>query len=153
MKQREMFSMIQGMLAVWSLVPLPFLNPVCTSGSSQFIYCWCLTWRIFSITLLAYEISATVQYLEDSLTLLFFGIGMKTDLFQSCGHCWVLQLCWCIECITLTTSSFRILNSLAEVPSSSLALFIVMLPQSLLTSHSRMSILGKWPHHHGYLSH
>ena len=20
----------------------------------------------------------------------FFGIGMKTDLFQSCGHCWVL---------------------------------------------------------------
>ena len=21
----------------------------------------------------------------------FFGIGMKTDLFQSCGHCWVFQ--------------------------------------------------------------
>ena len=28
-----------------------------------------------------------VQYLEHSLTLPFFGIGMKTDLFQSCGHC------------------------------------------------------------------
>ena len=38
----------------------------------------------------------------------FFGIGMKTDLFQSCGHCWVFQICWRIECSTLTTSSFNI---------------------------------------------
>ena len=30
------FCMIQLMLATWSLVPLPFLNPVCTSGSFQF---------------------------------------------------------------------------------------------------------------------
>ena len=29
-------SMIQQMLAIRSLVPLPFLNPACTSGSSQF---------------------------------------------------------------------------------------------------------------------
>ena len=29
------FSMIQWMLAVWSLIPLPFLNSVCTSGSFQ----------------------------------------------------------------------------------------------------------------------
>ena len=33
------FSMIQRMLAIWSLVPLPFLNPAWTSGSSQFTYC------------------------------------------------------------------------------------------------------------------
>ena len=32
-----------------------------------------------------------------SLTLPFFEIGMKTDLFQSCGHCWVFQICWHIE--------------------------------------------------------
>ena len=31
---------------------------------------------------------------------------MKTDLFQSCGHCWVFQICWHIECSTLTASSF-----------------------------------------------
>ena len=37
------FSMIQRMLAVWSLVPLPFLKPVWTSGSSQFTYCWSLS--------------------------------------------------------------------------------------------------------------
>ena len=33
------FSMIQRMLAIWSLVPLPFLNPVWTSRSSQFTCC------------------------------------------------------------------------------------------------------------------
>ena len=33
------FSMIQRMLPIRSLVPLPFLNPACTSGSSQFTYC------------------------------------------------------------------------------------------------------------------
>ena len=43
------FSMIQWMLAIWSLVPLPFLNPAWTSGSSQFTYCWNLVWRILSI--------------------------------------------------------------------------------------------------------
>ena len=30
----------------------------------------------------------------------FGGIGMKTDLFQSCGPCWVFQICCCIECKT-----------------------------------------------------
>ena len=29
---------------------------------------------------------------EYSLALPFFGIGMKTDLFQSCGYCWVFQI-------------------------------------------------------------
>ena len=36
---------------------------------------------------------------------------MKTDLFQSCGHCWVFQICWHIECSTFTASCFRIWNS------------------------------------------
>ena len=43
--------MIQCMLAIWSL--WPFLNPACTSASSQFTYCWSLAWRILSITLLS----------------------------------------------------------------------------------------------------
>ena len=37
------FSMIQWMLAIWSLV-LPFLNPAWISGSSWFTYCWGLAW-------------------------------------------------------------------------------------------------------------
>ena len=32
------FSMIQRMLAICSLVPLPFLNPACISESSRFTY-------------------------------------------------------------------------------------------------------------------
>ena len=52
------FSMMQQMLAIWSLVPLPFLNPALTSGSSWFTYCWSLAWRNLSITLLACEMSA-----------------------------------------------------------------------------------------------
>ena len=40
------------------------------------------------------------------LSLSFLGIGMKTDLFQSCGHCWVFQICWHIEFSTFTPSSF-----------------------------------------------
>ena len=41
----------------------------------------------------------------------FLGIGMKKDLFQSCGHWWVFQISWHIECSTFTASSFRIWNS------------------------------------------
>ena len=64
---------------------------------------------------------------------------MKTAIFQSCGHCWVFQICWHIECITFTASSFRIWNSSTGIPSPPLSLFIVMLSKAHLTSHSRMS--------------
>ena len=66
------FSVIQQMLAIYSLVPLPFLNPACTSGSSQVTYCWGISWRILSMTLLACEMSTIVQKFEHSLALLFF---------------------------------------------------------------------------------
>ena len=64
---------------------------------------------------------------------------MKTDLFQSCGHCWVFQICWHVECSTFTASSSRIWNSSTGIPSPLLALFVVMFPKAHLTSHSRMS--------------
>ena len=48
------------------------------------------------------------QFFTSGGQSIFFGIGMKTDLFQSCGHCWVFQICWHIECSTFTASSFRI---------------------------------------------
>ena len=67
---------------------------------------------------------------------------MRTDLFQYCGHCWVIQMCWHTECCTFTISSFRIWNSSTGIPSHLLALFIVMLSKAHLTSHSRMS--GSW---------
>ena len=64
---------------------------------------------------------------------------MKTDLFQSYGHCWVFQMCWHIECSTFTASSLRIWNSSTEILSPLLALFVVMFPKAHLTSHSKMS--------------
>ena len=64
---------------------------------------------------------------------------MKTDLFQSCGHCWVFQICWHIECSTFTASSFRIGNSSTGFSSPPLDFFVVMLSKAHLTSHSRMS--------------
>ena len=105
----------------------------------MFTYCWSLAWRIFSITLLTCEMSAIVQYFEHSLALPFLGIGMKTDLFQSCGHCSVFQICWHIECSTFTASPLRIGNNSAGIPSPPLTFFVVMLPKAHLTLHSRMS--------------
>ena len=64
---------------------------------------------------------------------LFLGIGMKTDLFQICGNCWVFKICWHIECSTFVASSFRIWNTSTGISSPPLALFIVMLPKSDLT--------------------
>jgi len=249
------FLMIQRTLAVWFLVPLPFLNPAWTYGISWFMYCWGLAWRILNITLLICAAAAkllqscptlcdhregsppgssvpgilqarTLEWVAISLSnacmhaksiqlcptlcnpmdssppgssvhgilqarilewvatsfskiktaaaakslqscptlcnpiegsppdssvhgisqarvlemsaivlaLPFFGIGMKTDLFQSCGHCWVFQICWLIEYSTFTASSFRIWNSSTGIPSPPLALFIVMLPKAYLTS-------------------
>ena len=134
------FLMIQQMLAIWSLVPLPFLNSAWTSGSSWFTYCRSLDWRILNITLLAFEMIAIVWWFEHSLKLLFFGIGMKTELFQSCGHCWVFWICWHVACGTFTASSLRIWNSSTGIPSPLLALFVLMLPKADLASNSRMSV-------------
>ena len=125
------------MLTIWSLVRLPFLNPVRISGSSWFTHCWNLAWRILSITLLACEMTA--QQFELSLALSFFEIGMKTDLFQSYGHCWLFQICWHIECSTFIESSFKIWSSSTGIPSPLLVLLVLILPKAHLISHSEIS--------------
>ena len=81
--------MIQRMLAIWSLVPLPFLKPAWTSGSSRFTYCWSLAWRILSITLLACEFNS---YLNDWQTLPVKppGPGLYFD------YCFSLFVCACL---------------------------------------------------------
>ena len=91
-------SMIQWMLAIRFLAPLPFLNPACTSGSSWFMYCWSLAWRILNIILLAFEMSAN----EHSLALPFFGIGRqgRSDAFRL----------WCWRRLLRVTLTARRLN-------------------------------------------
>ena len=64
---------------------------------------------------------------------------MKTDLFQSCGHCWVFQICWHYWVQHFHRTIFRIWNSSVGILSPPLALFIVMLPKAHLTSYPRMS--------------
>ena len=54
-----------------------FLNPAWISGSSQFTYCWSLAWRIFSITLLACEISAMCGSLNILWHCLSLGLEWK----------------------------------------------------------------------------
>ena len=99
--------------------------------------CWSLAWRILSITLLAWEMSAIVQWFEYSLILPFLGIGMRIYLFQFCDYCQVFQICWHIECSTSIAPSFRILNSSAGIPSPPLTLLIAVCPKAHLTLHSR----------------
>ena len=114
-------------LNIWKFTVHILLKP----GLDDFEY--------YCITLLACEMSAIARWFGPSLPLPFFGIGMKTDLFQSYGHCWVFQICWHIECSTFTASSFRIWNSSTRIPSPPRALFVVMLSKTHLTSHFRVS--------------
>ena len=112
------FLMIQRMLAIWSLGPLPFLNPAWTSGSSRITYCW-----------------PVLENVENYFALLWDW----NENWPSPVLCWVFQVCWHIECSTFTASSSRIWNSSTGMPSPPWALFVVMLSKAHLTSHSGMS--------------
>ena len=80
--------MIQQMLAFLSPVPMPFLNPACTSGSFWFTYCWSMVWRILSITLLAWvQLFSSLNILWHCLSLwlewkLTFSSPVATDEFS-----------------------------------------------------------------------
>ena len=69
-----------------------FLKPAWTSGTSQFTYCWSLENFELYFTNVWDECNCVVVWA-------FFGIAFLWDwdenwLFQSCGHCWVFQICW-----------------------------------------------------------
>ena len=132
-------------------VPLPFLNPACTLGSSWFTYCWSLVWRILSITLHM----KWVQWCG-SLNILWHcpSLGLKWKLpFRVLWPLLSFPICWHPECSTLRAWLFRIWNSSARIPSSPLALFVVMLPKAHLTLHTGCLALGEWSHHCGYPGH
>ena len=84
------------------------------SGSCAFFKSSLNIWKFMAHVLLKPHLENFEQYfssmwaernyvvIEYSLVLPFFGVGMKTDLFQSCSHCWVFQICCHIEHSTLT---------------------------------------------------
>ena len=139
--------MIQRMLAIWS----PF-------GSFAFSKSGLNIWKFMVHVLLKLSLENFEHYLNllewDECNYVvvwaFFGTGMKTDLFQSCGHCWVFQIHWHIECSTFTASSLRIWNNSTGIPSPPLALFIVMLRPTWLHIPGCLA-LGEWSHHRDYL--
>ena len=74
--------------------PTDIGNLICDSSgvSKSSFYTWkfsvhVLLKPILSIFLQVCEMSTIVWESEPSVALPFFGIGMKTDLFQSCGCC------------------------------------------------------------------
>ena len=66
-------------LNIWKFTVHVLLKP----GLKNFEHYFTSVWDEYNCTVF-----------EHSLALPFFGIGMKTDLFQSCGHLWVFQICW-----------------------------------------------------------
>ena len=87
-----------------------------------------------------WEMSAIVWWFEHSLVLPFLEIRMRIDLFQSCGHCWVFQICWHVECNTFLASFFKVLNSSTGILSHPLALLTAVLPEAHLTSYELQNV-------------
>ena len=148
------FSMMQRMLAICSLVPLPFLNPTWTFGTSQFTYYW-----MIHIPISLGEFWALLASVWDecdcAVVWAFSGIAFLWDW----NEIWRFLVLWPLlkfskfTGILSAASSFRIWNNSAGIPSPPLALFLVMLPKAHLTSHSRTSGSSEWSHHCGYLGH
>ena len=136
------FSMIQWMLAIWPLVPLPF------SKSSLHI------WKFIVHVLLKPGLENLEHYFASmwdecncAVVWAFFGISFLCNWNENWPFpvLWPLQsfLNFCyIDCSTFPASSFRIWNSSTGIPSPALALFIEMIPKSHLTL-----ALGEWSHH------
>ena len=116
------FSVIQWMLTIWSLVPLPLWNSSCTSGSSlkpsmkDFEHYLASMWN---------EHNCAVVW-----TFFFFppslGLERKLIFSQSYGHCWIFQICQHTECSIFTASSFRIWNSSTGILSLPLLLLLLL---------------------------
>ena len=97
-----------------------FYDPVAvgnlTSGSSAFSKSSLNIWKFTVHVLLKPSLKNFEHYSASmwdecncvvvwhSLALPFFGIGMKTDLFQSWDHCWVFKICWHIKITALSNS-------------------------------------------------
>ena len=120
------FSMIQQMLAIWSLVPLPFLNPAWTPG---------ISWLKPSLENFEHYFVSVWNKCNCMIVWTFFGIAFLWDWNEN----WPFPVLWQLLSFPnllaywmqhFTASSFRIWNSSTGIPSPPLALFLVMLPKA-----------------------
>ena len=85
------FPFSKSSLNIWKFTVHVLLKPGLENFEHYFASVWdechcAVVWASFGIT--------------------FLWGWMKTDLLQSCGPCWVFQICWHIDCSTFTASSF-----------------------------------------------
>ena len=141
------------MLAIWSLVPLPFLSPACTSGSSQFTLLLKPSLEDFELYLASMQNECNCM-----IVWTFFGIALLWDWNEN----WPFPILWPLLNFPnllvywmqhFPVSSFRIGNSSTGIPSPPLALFVVMLPKPSWLHTPGCLTLGEWSHHHGYPGH
>ena len=127
--------MIQWMLAIWSLVPLPFLNPAWTSGNSQllkpglenFEYYFASVWDNCNCAVV--WIFWALPFLRLEWKLTFSSPEATAEFFKLAGI------------LSVAPYQHHLLGfeSSTGIPSPPLVLFRVTLPKAHLTSHSRMS--------------
>ena len=148
------FSMIQRMLAIWSL-------------SSAFSKPSLDIWKLMVHVLLKPGLKNFEHYFASMwdecncvVVWTFFGIALLWDWDENWPFpvLWVLLsfpdlLAYWMQHFNRTEPSFRIWSSSARIPSPPLSLFIVMLPKVHLTHTPGCLALGEWLHHHGYLGH
>ena len=134
------------------------------SGSSAFSKPSLNIWKFSVHVLLKPRLENFQHYFESmwnacncAVVWTFFGIALwdwnENWLFPVLWPLWVFQICWHIECSTLTASSLSIWNSSAGIPSLPLALFVMMFLRPTWLNTPRCLALGEWSHYHGYLGH
>ena len=124
------------------------------SGSSAFskssLYIWnCSTHILLKPSLNDFEHYIASMWNEYNCTVVWTFFG--TALLWNWDENWPFPVLWPLLCFpnllpywvqNFKASSFRILDSSDGIPSPPLALYIVMLPKTHLTSHSSMSGSG-----------
>jgi len=134
--------MIQRKVAIWSLVPLPFLNPA--EHLEVHSSCIAKAW-LGEFWALLYQRVRWVQ-LCGSLSILWHCLSLRLEwkrTFSSPVATAEFSRFAGILSEALSQHHLRIWNSSTGIPSPPLALFVVMLSKAHLTSHSRMSV-SRW---------
>ena len=132
------FSMIQRMLAVWSLVPVPFLIQLKHLEIHRLYTVEAWLWEFWA--LLCY----CVRWVQLCCSLNILDIAFPWD----CNENWCFPVLWPLLSFPnllsywvqhFHSTSFRIWNISTGIPSLPLPLFKAMLSKAHLTLHSRMS--------------